>query len=418
MSNTLLTPKIYANVMLKLLKNNLVMGKLVTTEFNNMFKPGIGSTVYIKRPPEFIVREGPVAQAQNVVEGEVPVVLDRQRGVDIQFTSNEETLTVDQLLKSEIMNSRAAQLAQQIDSDLMSMVLQFPNWVGTPGQLINSPSDYFLAPNRLDLLAIPQSGRNGVLSPNDYWALASFFTTPAFNDNNTNLDALRIAKLPMLGNVSPYQTQSVINLTTGTRVTSGGAQVNGANQNVNYVDVSGSPNYYTQTFLLKNLVNGNTIKAGEVFSIDNVFSLNPRTKANTGALAQFVVLADVTVVGTTATVTIANPMIIANTAANAAYATINAAPADSAAVTWLGALSTAYAQNAVFHKSAIALVFAQLSRPYSGQYDYATDPETGVSLRYWMTSDGTNDTHLHRVDVLYGVNNIDRRLGTRQSGVA
>src|SRR5688572_11648614 len=102
MANTLLTPKVYANVMLKLLKNNLVMGKLVTTEFKNEFKK-VGNTVYIKRPPEFIIREGAVAQVQNVVEGEIPIKIDRQRGIDIQFSSIEETLTVDQLLKSEIM---------------------------------------------------------------------------------------------------------------------------------------------------------------------------------------------------------------------------------------------------------------------------------------------------------------------------
>jgi len=54
--------------------------------------------------------------------------------------------------------------------------------------------------------------------------------------------------------------------------------------------------------------------------------------------------------------------------------------------------------------------------PYSGEASYATDPETGVSVRYWRTSDGTNDLHLHRWDVLYGVKTVDRRLGTRISG--
>jgi hypothetical protein len=37
MAHTYLKPKVYSNVMLKLLKNNLVMGKLVTTEHKNEF---------------------------------------------------------------------------------------------------------------------------------------------------------------------------------------------------------------------------------------------------------------------------------------------------------------------------------------------------------------------------------------------
>jgi hypothetical protein len=87
--------------MLKLLKNNLVMGRLVTSQFKNEFKK-IGNTVYVKRPPEFIIRDGAIADVQPVVEGEVPVVIDKQKGIDISFTSLEETLTRRSLLSRSI----------------------------------------------------------------------------------------------------------------------------------------------------------------------------------------------------------------------------------------------------------------------------------------------------------------------------
>ena len=54
--------------------------------------------------------------------------------------------------------------------------------------------------------------------------------------------------------------------------------------------------------------------------------------------------------------------------------------------------------------------------PYSGEADFATDPDTGLTVRYWRTSDGINDTHLHRFDVIYGVKNVDPRRGVRISG--
>lgn len=407
MANQLLTPKVYANVMLKLLKNNLVMGKLVTTKFKDEFKK-VGDTVYIKRPPEFVIREGQVAQVQDVIEGEAPIKIDRQRGIDIEFNSLAETLTVDQLLKSNIMQAEAAALAQEIDSDLMEQTLEFPNWVGTPGQVIDSATDFFAGPQRLDEMAVPGAGRSGVLSPADYWKLAGTFTGLYAQSEVANT-ALQRARIPLLGNVQPYMTQSVINLTTGTRAATGAALVNGAAQNVTYLSIS--KNDYKQTLNIDGLTAGQTIKAGEVFSIAGVNFVNPRTKMVVGP-AQFVNLVDaVANGGGQATLTIANPIITSG-----AFQTVDAAPADNAAISFMGTASTAYRQNAIFHESSIALVFAKLITPYSGEASYATDPETGVSIRYWRTSDGTNDTHLHRWDVLYGVKNVDRRLGTRISG--
>lgn len=407
MANALLTPKVYANTMLKLLKNNLVMGRMVNTDFNDMFKK-VGDTVYVKRPPQFVVREGRVAQVQDVTVGEAPVRLDQQKGIDIEFTSVEETLTVDELLNDEIMNSKAATLAQEIDSDLMEATLEFPNWVGTPGQTINSPADFFLAPERLDDMAVPGVGRNGVLATRDYWATAASFTSSTFFDNDVNRTALERARLPMMGSVQPYQTQSVINLVTGTRTN---GAVNGASQNVTYASVKDS---YTQSLIIDGVGANATIPKGEVFTLDGVYAVNPRTKATLDFLLQFVNLVAAVANGAgQVTLTIANPIITSG-----AYMTASAAPANNAVVTFLGSASTAYRQNAVFHKSAITLAFAKLVRPRTGEYAYANDPETGMSIRYWQTSDGVNDVHLHRWDILYGVTNVDRRLGTRVSGTA
>ena len=85
-------------------------------------------------------------------------------------------------------------------------------------------------------------------------------------------------------------------------------------------------------------------------------------------------------------------------------------------MTFKGVASTGYRQNLMVHKDAIRLVYAKLVKPYSGESDFTTDPETGLTVRYWRTSDGTNDTHLHRFDVLFGVKTVDGRLGARASG--
>lgn len=415
MANAFLPPKVFANAGLKLLKNNLVMAKLVDSEsVDKMFKPGVGGTVNVKRPPEFTIRTGATAAAQDVTEGEVAVSIDKQAGVDVSFTSQEETLNVDALLKSKVLDASMAQIATYIDSQLIARVSEFHNWVGTPGQLIDSPADFFKAPQRLDEMAIPGNDRNAILTPADGYAMAGALLTNAALAGGTAKTALEKAEIPVLGNTKPFITQTVPSLTMGTR--SATAAVDGANQNVTYAAVKST---YTQTLNIDAVGNATTVVAGEVFTIAGVNAVNPRTKANLGYLQQFTVITGGTSVASgTATaqdlaLTISPPIITSG-----AYQTVSAAPADDAVVTFLGTGSTTYQMNAAFHKTAIKLVSAKLVMPYSGEADYATDPDTGLTVRYWRYSEGSTDTHNHRWDVFFGTVNADRRLGTRISGTA
>lgn len=412
MSHALLDPKVYANVGLKLLKNNLVMARLVSGEYKNEFKK-IGNTIYTKRPPEFTVRDGAVASVQDVVEGEIAIAMNKQKGVDVSFTSVEETLSVDNLLKSSTMASAMATLANQIDQDIHAETRKFFNWVGTPGQLVNSFADLAKGPQRLDETGVETDGRVGVMPPADAWAMLGSLS--GLQTEKIAADALTRAKLPMLGNVDWYSTQNVATITTGTRT---GGAVNGASQNVTYASIKDGD--WTQSLVVDGLGASKTVKAGEMFTIDGVFAVNPRTKEVLDFAQNFTVIADATANGSgAATLTVSPPMVTTG-----AFRTVSAAPADDAAIAWFGNATagdtdaTTYRPSCVFRKQAIALVSCKLVKPYSGQADYAVDKDTGLAIRYWRTSDGTNDTHLHRFDVLYGVKNVDPRRGTRLSGSA
>lgn len=413
MSNVFATQQKITNAFLLLLKNELVMGKLVTTKFDKDFSNetvAVGDTVKIRRPPEFLVRDGATMSAQDIKTGTVDVTIDKQKGVDVQLTSKEETLSVDDLLKNQTLKAKAAVLAQQIDSDLIEKTMEFPHWVGTPGQLINSATDFFVGVQRAMELGIPMDDLHGILSPADHFALAGSFTSLSASDSTVKL-AIEKAKLPMVGGVQPYVSQNVPILTVGTRAASSASQVDGASQNVTYDSVKST---YAQTLNVKGLTAGHTIKKGEVFSIANVNAVNPRSKVSLGYVQKFAVLADATADGSgKAALSISCPIITSG-----AYQTVDAAPADSAAITWMGTASTAYSQNSIFHRGSIALVSAKLSEPKSGIFSYATDPETGISIRTWSQSDITNDLHATRMDVLYGVVNTDRRLGVRLSGTS
>ena len=407
MANAILDPKVYSNAFLKLLKNSVVLPKLVSTEFKDDFKK-VGNTVYAKRDPEFTVRDGRVASIQDVVEGEVAVTMDKQKGVDVEFTSVEDTLSLDNLLKSRVMKSAAAQLAQQVDQDIHAVTKRFYNWVGTPGQAVNSYSDLTKAPQRMDELAIENDARRGILHPEDAWALLGNLSSLSAQEKEAR-DALVRAKLPILGNIDWYNTQNAAAVTTGNRTN---GAVNGASQNVAYSAAKNGD--WTQSLIIDGVGNTKTIKAGEVFTLAGVFAINPRSKEQLPYLQQFTVISDDTSDGSgNATLTISPPIITSG-----AFQNVSAAPADNAVLTWLGAASTTFNYNTVFRKESIALVSAKLTMPFSGEASYSTDPDTGLTVRYWRSSDSTNDTHMHRFDILYGVKNVDPRRGVRLSGTA
>ena len=179
---------------------------------------------------------------------------------------------------------------------------------------------------------------------------------------------------------------------------------------------------WTQTLTIDAVGNAKTVVAGEVFTIANVYACNPLTKARLPYLQQFVVITG----GTSAasgsasaqdlSLTISPPIITSG-----AYQTVGARARPRRLPTMTRPFSgwaTIRSRRRLRRPTASArssagspgLVSAKLIMPYSGEADFATDPDTGLTVRYWRTSDGINDTHLHRFDVIYGVKNVDRAV--------
>jgi hypothetical protein len=155
-----------------------------------------------------------------------------------------------------------------------------------------------------------------------------------------------------------------------------------------------------------------TFKIGDVFTIANVYAVNPQTRQSTGSLQQFVVTADVTVSSsTTATLSI-SPAIY--TSANA-LATVDSFPAASAALTFLGGSATTYPQNLIYHKDAITLATADLLLP-QGVDMASRQVHNGISLRIVRQYDINNDRMPCRIDVLYGFNAIRPVTAVRMWG--
>ena len=411
MANTILTASIIAKEAVMILENELVAAKKVFRGYEGDFDKTVngfkvGDTITVRKPTDFTVRDGAVLSAQDVTEGSTTIVVNKRKGVDFAFSSQDLTLKIGELSERAIRPAMI-QLANQIDTDVLALYSSVPSWVGTPGQTINSFSDFYKGPERLNEFGVSMDERCALLSPADEAGMIGAQT--ALYIQNAASDAYRKGSLGMIGGVDTYMSQNVPTHTVG--VATGTPLVNGASQDTTYALTKDSN---TQSLITDGWTNSTTgiLKAGDVFTIANVYAVNPVTKATLPFLKQFVVTADVNSGATTgpATLTISPPMITSG-----AFKSVSAAPADNAAITVLGTGGTGYRQNMIFNKNAFALVTVPLVSP-PGAVDVSRQSYKGLNVRVIPVYDGTNDVSSWRLDVLYGTKAIDPRQALRISG--
>lgn len=413
MANTTITNDLIVKEALTILNNETVMAGKVFRGHEEDISQKVngyeaGDTLTVRRPTDFTVRDGAVAANQDVVEGKTTITVDKQKGIDFKFTSKELTLDIKDL-SQRVIRPAMIQLANQIDTDVMSLYKDVPSWVGTPGETLDSFGDFYKAPERLNELAVPMDGRCGVLSPSDDAGLVVSQT--ALYMQGTANSAYRKGLLGNLGGVDNYMSQNVpthiVGVNTGTPLVNGGAQ------GVTYDSVK---NTYQQTLATDGWTNNTTgiLKAGDVFTVANVYAVNPVTKAALPFLRQFTVLEDADSGASTgpASLTISPPIITSG-----AQQTVSAVPADNAAISVMGTGGTGYRQNMIFHKNAFSLIVVPMVRP-AGAVDVASETFEGTSARLIPYYDGANDVSNYRLDILYGVKTMDGRLATRGSGTA
>lgn len=413
MTNRALTADIIAKAAVAILDNELVMAKKVFRGYEEDFAKKVngyevGDTISIRKPADYTVRDGATASAQNVTEGKTTITVDKRKGVDFKFTSQELTLSIKEL-SERVIKPAMVQLANQIDVDLHALYNQVPNWVGgTLSPPINSFADFAKAPERLDEYAVPQESRCAVLSPADHWGLVG---------NQTGLYVETIAKpayrkgeTGMVGNVDLYMSQNVATHTVGSASTSTAVADAAAGNGVLSTtwDASKDLGYM---YLSTDGWDASTLKAGDVLELSDVYAVNPVTKATLAFKKQFVVLEDTTTASGDTAIKISPPII-----PSGAHKNVSNAPTDgTTTIAKVGTGGTAYRQNLVFHPNAFALVSVPLISP-PGAVDVGRQTYKGTSVRVIPVYDGISDESMWRLDILYGVKAIDPRLATRVSG--
>ena len=401
------------------LKNALVLGNLVSRVHEGEFAEDVkgwkkGDSVRVKRPENFIPGEGATLSVAEAEEATMNVTVDTQLNKGLSFTSKELTLFLSgpkgaRRIGEEKIKPLMHAFANRIDSDLAALYKFVPNYIGTPGLTIDSYTDYLKGTERLNELAIPQDGRNGLLSPADDAGLKGAFNN--YNDTSVSRNALQKSRLPMLDGSDVYMSNNVKTHTVG--VATGTPLVNGGTQAVTY---AASKQTYSQSLVTKGWTNSVTgiLKKGDVIEIAGVYAVNPVDGATLPFLRQFVVLADADSGASTgpATLTISPPIITSGP-----YKTVSAQPAADAPITVKGTGGGLYRQPMIFHKDAFHLAVVPMEMPEGAAFK-ARINEDGISVRVVSGYDITGDVSTWRFDVLYGVTPVRPNLATRINGTA
>ena len=402
MSNGFQNPVMYTDETLRVLENNIVLGKHVSRKHQMEFGKDsmkIGDTLNIRRPAKVTVNSGATFTAVDYTETSVPLVISNQRHVDNTFTSKELTLNM-QDFSDRVIKPGAIQLAQQIDID---GYINAKNTVGalsgTPATAPNNVSFLFGVGKTMDDFSTPRDGQRRLALDQGTNASLVASITGFFNSQNlvgkqyedgifvdaTNTIGLKIA-----------MSQNVARHTVGPQ--GGTPAVSGASQSL----TAGWANTGTLITSGWTAAAASRLNVGDVFTIGSagtaVNSVNPVTHQNTGQLMQFVVTtafsSDASGNGTISF----TPAIISA----GPFQNVASVPASGALLAIAGAANAIQSRSIAWHYDAFELAVVKMVDLAEFGGWGAVRSQNGFSLRVFRQAAISSDTVGNRTDALYG----------------
>lgn len=400
-TNTLLTLGLITPEQLECFQNNLVFcnSAHILRQYSSEFAvPGqkVGPTINIRLPAQLRAVSGPSLQAQDYIEQSVPLSINQQEHVDLQFTSFEMTLSLD-MWSQRIGKPSGITLANKVDTYGLGLYAQVPNAVLVPTAGNVKWRAYLQAGALLADNGAPNDGSWRVVL--NQWAQVDIVDElkGLFQKSDQIARQYERGLMGTSGGFDWTWDQNVAVHTTGPM---GGAPLYATT-------VAGGASITVTGFTAAAAAR---LNAGDIFTFGtpgtpaagDIFAVNPVSLQSTGKLRQFTVTAPVSSAADgSATIPIYPPIIGPATPANPRQ-TVHALPTPGKALVFLGTANTAYYQNIVHQKSAFAMAMCRLQEPFSGQAAYATDPDTGVAIRTWKASAIETDTHASRADIAFG----------------
>lgn len=381
---------------LRNLKNALKVAEAFNSDFEKDFTKtfAVGSTIQVKFPQQFLIRDGLGYNPQGINRISTTVSLDQPFGIDFQWDDYEAAVKAersDEEIREQYLEPAGVQLAQEIDS--RAALYAKNNVSQIVGSLGTDPTSIVFADQarqRLLQKAAPPDPKRMLL-------ISSSMQTNSINTPVTSLfhpadeidEAFKEGSLGKLKGFRVFEEQSLYTHTAGTWA--GAVTVTGAGQNGTSLIITGG--------------NGDTIKQGDKFGIANVNMVNPRTRRSPGPLTvqTFTATADFVLTGGADTIT----MLPAIYGPGNQYQNVDSLPANGAALTLFpGTASPNGASGTVglaITKMAFAIVGMRFYLPKSVEArSQAEDKQTGIPVRFVKAWDPVHSMQIHRFDTVVG----------------
>jgi hypothetical protein len=392
MSNTILTPTAVTREILRILHQKATILATVNKQYDSSFAQSgakIGDSLKIRLPNQYTVRTGAVLDVQNTTESSVTLQVATQKGVDVNFTSEELTLDLDDFSK-RVLDPAISVLVSNVENDFVSNVYKnIYQTVDNAGAAMTY-AKLLAGEKKLTDALVPMSDRNAAWHTQAHADMISAWSA-LFHDSKEISGQFRNGKIGHAVGFDHYRNTHMPMHTTGTNT---GTQmtVNGANQTGATITISNASSV--------------TLVAGDVITFAGCNRVHPETKQNTGELMQFVVTAAVATSGLTVGI---SPSIITSGATQ----NVSGSPTDTGNVTkLLGGNASVTDTSLFYHKDFATFATADLVMPKGVDFA-ARENLDGISVRIVRAYDINNDQFPCRIDILYGYKTIRPELACR-----
>lgn len=392
MANSLLTPTAVTREALRILHQKCNFIGNIERQYDKSFaKSGakIGDTLKIRLPNQYTVRTGATLSAQDTTETSTTLQVATQKGVDLNFTSADLTLSLDDF-SDRILEPAMAVLAANIEADALSMIKDVYQVVDNDAAAITF-LNIMQGRQKLNEALTPMDNRRCALLTPTHTAKLVDALKGLFQDSQSISKQYKEGMMGRTGGFDFYENTLLGNHTTGTAAKATTYTVNGASQTGSTVTVA---------------TGATTFKQGDIITFAGCTSVHPESKADTGVLQQFVVTADYA--GGAGNIAISPAIVTSGATQN-----VSASPTNGGAVTKVGAGASELLNNSmVFHKEAFAFATADLVMPKGVDFA-AREVLDGISMRVVRAYDINNDKFPCRLDVLYGYKTLRAQLACR-----
>jgi P22 coat protein - gene protein 5 len=347
----------------------------------------IGSVLRVRKPNQYTRTQGSrVMSVQEQAELNGTITVATQDHIDMSFNSAELALSIDEFSTRYIVPAMSS-LVSGIESDFLAFATKATyNVAGTAG---SPPTDLVAvgaARAKLNQYLAPKDGNRYIQCDSVTMGGMVNGLKGLFQDSTQIKEQYREGMIGRTAMADWYENDRMWTLTNGNDVT-------GTTDAAALVTDGGSTIDMHTTIAVSAQV------VGQVFTISGVFACHPETKAAYSSLQQFTI----TAIGASTT-TISPAIYLTGPRQNvcsSAGAKLATTDFNSKTLTFVGAASTSYVQNLMYHKEAFQFVTADLPLKADAQ-SCVRMTQDGLGLRVWRQGDIRNDEDLLRIDILYG----------------